>query len=78
VLIDIMILRQVPEDRRGRTIVATMTVLSVGPPLGTLASGLLMQFASVDWAILVLAVVQGAVTLYGVRDPQIARAAWPE
>jgi hypothetical protein len=37
-----------------------------------------MQFASVDWAILVLAVVQGAVTLYGVRDPQIARAAWPE
>lgn len=78
VLIDIMILRQVPGDRRGRTIVATMTVLSVGPPLGTLAAGLLMQFAGVAWAVLALAVLQAAVTLYGLRDREVAGARWPE
>lgn len=77
ILIDIMILRQVPEDRRGRTIVATMTVLSVGPPLGTLASGVLMEFASVGWAVLALAVLQGAATLYGIRDREVAKADWP-
>ncbi|MEZ0070337.1 MFS family permease [Streptacidiphilus sp. MAP12-20] len=78
VLIDIMILRQVSEDRRGRTIVAVMTVLSVGPPLGTMAAGLLLQFTSPLWTIAALAAVQAAVTLYGLGNSSVAQARWPE
>ncbi|WP_406291522.1 MFS transporter [Embleya sp. NBC_00896] len=77
VLIDIMILRQVPVDRRGRTIVATMTVLQGGPALGTIGAGLLLQFTSTTTAILTLAALQGAVTLYGLTDRPVAEARWP-
>ncbi|GGO95577.1 MFS transporter [Wenjunlia tyrosinilytica] len=78
VLIDIMILRQVPEDRRGRTIVATMTVLQSGPALGTMGAGLLLQFTGTTTAILALAALQGAVTLYGLTDRAVAQARWPQ
>lgn len=78
VLIDIMILRRVGEERRGRTIVAVMTVLSVGPPLGTLAAGVLLQFAAPMWTALALAAVQAAVTLYGLSNRHVAEARWPK
>ncbi|WP_078910061.1 MFS transporter [Streptomyces sp. NRRL S-87] len=78
VLIDIMILRQVPEDRRGRTIVATMTVLQCGPAAGTLGAGLLLQFAGTTGAILALGGLQAVVTLVGVADRGVAAARWPE
>jgi MFS family permease len=77
VLIDIMIFRQVPDERRGRAIVATMTVLSVGPPLGTLAAGLLLEFAGVTGAVLTLAGLQAAATLYGLSNRKITGARWP-
>lgn len=78
VLIDIMILRRVSEERRGRTIVAVMTVLSAGPPLGTLAAGLLLQFSTPTWTILALAAVQAAVTLSGLANRHVSQARWPE
>ena len=77
VLIDIMIFRQVPDSRRGRAIVATMTILSVGPPLGTLAAGLLLQFSGVVGAVLLLAGVQAAATLYGASSRTVRQARWP-
>jgi MFS family permease len=78
VLIDILILRQVPEERRGRTIVAVMTTLTIGPPLGTLLAGMLLQFAGADWTLAALAALQAAAAAHGLCNPHVRRVAWPQ
>jgi predicted MFS family arabinose efflux permease len=77
VLIDILIFRQVPDERRGRTIMATMTAIGVGPPLGVLAAGLLLQYAGGTPTVLVFAGLQAAATAFGLLDRRVRNAPWP-
>jgi len=77
VLIDILILRQVPDERRGRTMTAFTTVLTVGIPIGTLVGGLLLQFAGPTVTILAIAAVCAIGLARGVADPHLRQAQWP-
>lgn len=77
VLIDILIFRQVPEHRRGRTIMATMTAFGLGPPLGTLTAGLLLKYAGGTAAVLALAALQAAATAFGILGHGVRSAQWP-
>ena len=77
VLIDILILRQVPDERRGRTMTAFTTMLTVGIPIGTLVGGLLLQFAGPTATILAIAVVCAIGLARGVADPHLRQAQWP-
>jgi MFS family permease len=77
VLIDILIFRQVPDHRRGRTIMATMTAFSAGPPVGVLLAGLLLQYFGGVTAVLVLAGLQATATVYGLLDRRVVKTQWP-
>jgi MFS family permease len=78
ILLDILIFRQVPDHRRGRVMVATMTTISVGGPLGTVLAGVLLQVLPGSAAVLALAGLQGVVTLYALVNPTIKGARWPD
>ncbi|MER7008493.1 MFS transporter [Dactylosporangium sp. NPDC000555] len=77
VLVDVLIFRQVPDERRGRTVVATMTTFAAGPPLGALLAGLLLQLAGGRAAVLTIAVLVALSALYGLSDRHVRQAAWP-
>jgi MFS family permease len=77
VLIDVLILRQVPDERRGRTMAAMMTVMTIGMPVGTLAGGLLLQLFGPIVTILVIALVCAAGCVLGVSDRDLRDAQWP-
>jgi MFS family permease len=77
VLVDILIFRQVPDEQRGRTITAFMTVLAVGASLGLVSSGLLLEFLSATVAILTLAGVLAIVLGITIADRRIRAVQWP-
>ncbi|MEY2241919.1 MFS transporter [Streptomyces sp. BF23-18] len=78
VLADVLIFRQVPDERRGRTITAVMTLFGMGVPAGTAISGLLLQYFSTLTAMLALAAVLALAALYSLTGPAIRQARWPE
>ncbi len=78
VLVDILIFRQVPEEHRGRTIAAVMTLFTLGAPLGALLTSLLLMLASAGTALLVLGGGCAALILYAVGRRELREAAWPE
>lgn len=77
VLMDILIFRQVPDEQRGRTVTAFMTVLGVGSSLGMLASGLLVEHLSAQAAILTLAAVLAIALGVSISDRRIRSVQWP-
>ncbi|MFE9882729.1 MFS transporter [Streptomyces sp. NPDC005784] len=78
VLADVLIFRQVPDERRGRTITAVMTLFGMGVPAGTAISGLLLQYFSTLTAMLTLAATLALAALYSLGKPAIRQARWPE
>jgi predicted MFS family arabinose efflux permease len=77
VLLDVLILRQVPDERRGRTIAAVMTVITVGAPIGTMVAGLSLQFLSPVTTILGICALQVVALAPLVADARLRAAAWP-
>ncbi|WP_214103822.1 MFS transporter [Acrocarpospora catenulata] len=77
VLVDLLIFRQTPDERRGRAIAATMTIVGVGAPLGSLAGGLALQFTTVAVTVLGLAALQALLTIGGLFDRHLRAARWP-
>lgn len=77
VLVDVLILRQVPDEQRGRTIAAVMTLFGVGMPIGTVAAGLLLAHLAASSAMLVLASVLALGVGYAVVNPRLRAARWP-
>lgn len=77
VLIDILIFRQIPDEQRGRTVTAFMTVLGVGSSLGMITSGLLLEYLSARAAILTLAVVLAIALGISISDRRIRSVQWP-
>lgn len=77
VLIDVLILQQVPDHRRGRVLSAVMTFLALGLPLGSAFGGALLQLLSPAAVLLATAAALGCVTLFAVAQRDLRRAEWP-
>lgn len=78
ILVDILIFRQTPDHRRGRAIAATITLIGVGSPLGSLVGGVALQFVGVTGAILLIAGIQTVITVAGLANRHVTAARWPE
>ncbi|MQY10997.1 Enterobactin exporter EntS [Streptomyces sp. RB5] len=77
VLIDILVFRQVSDAMRGRTITATMTLLTIGPSLGPLLAGFLLRYTSPVTASLVVAGIFALAGLSALGQRVVRRAEWP-
>ncbi len=78
VLLDVLILRQAPDDQRGRLVAAVMVLISVGMPIGMAGTGLLLQWLSAQSAMLVLVAVLALGVGYCATKRELWRARWPE
>lgn len=78
VLVDVLIFRQVPDERRGRTIAAVMTLFGLGMPVGTAAGGLLLEYAGATPTVLILAGVLALSAGYAVIRPELRHTRWPD
>jgi predicted MFS family arabinose efflux permease len=77
VLVDVLILRRVPDEQRGRTITAFMTILTIGIPFGTLAGGLSLQFWGPTATILAIGGLNALAVAIAVSDRHLRAARWP-
>lgn len=77
VLLDILIFRQVPEARRGRTITSAMTVIGLGVPVGTGAIGLLLEYLGGTGALIALAALLACGAVWAGAQPRLRAAEWP-
>lgn len=77
VLIDVLILRQVPDERRGRTITAMQTVMVIGIPFGTLAGGVCLQVLGAPVTILAICAVVAIAVVIGASNRALRTAQWP-
>jgi MFS family permease len=78
VLVDVLILRQTPDEMRGRVVAAIMTLIGLGMPVGAAVTGLLLQTLSAQTAVLILAAAQAAGVLYCATMRGLWRARWPK
>jgi MFS family permease len=78
VLVDILVIRQAPPERRGRVVAAVMTLVFLGMPVGIAGCGLLLQYLPAQTAMLTLAAAMAAVTAYGLSRPELRHARWPK
>lgn len=78
VLVDVLIFRRVPDERRGRTIAAVMTLFGLGMPAGTAAGGLLLEYAGATPTVLILAGVLALSAGYAVIRTELRHARWPD
>ena len=77
VLMDVLIIRQVPERQRGRTITSAMTIVALGIPVGTGAAGLLLQYLGGTGALLALAGLLAGGSAWAAAQPRLRAAQWP-
>jgi hypothetical protein len=77
VLIDLLILQQVPDHQRGRVLSAMMTFMGLGIPIGSALGGSLLQVLSPTTVFLGMAGALACVTLYSVSQRDLRRAEWP-
>ncbi|QMU67999.1 MFS transporter [Streptacidiphilus sp. P02-A3a] len=77
VLLDVLIFRQVPERKHGRTITSAMTVIALGIPLGTGSVGLLLQYLGGTGALLALAGLLACGAGWAAAQPRLRAARWP-
>ncbi|MGD0558281.1 MAG: MFS transporter [Streptosporangiaceae bacterium] len=77
VLVDILVIRQAPPERRGRVVAALMTLIALGMPIGVAGCGLLLQYLPAQIAMLTLAAAMAVATGYGLSRPELRHARWP-
>jgi MFS family permease len=77
VLVDVLILQQVPDQQRGRVLGAGMTLIGLGMPLGAAFGGSLLQAFSPATVLVGAAVAIGCVTLVAVSQRALRTARWP-
>ena len=78
VLIDVLIIRQTPDEQRGRVVAAGTMLFSVGMPAGVAGTGLLLQWLPAEAAMLVLVAVLASGVLYCATKRELWRARWPQ
>jgi hypothetical protein len=77
VMMDILILQQVPDEQRGRTFTGLQTVLGVGMPLGMLVSGVALRYLSATTVLAGIGAWLGVAVLYAVSQRALRDAQWP-
>jgi MFS family permease len=77
VLVDVLILQQVPDHQRGRVLGAVNTLVALGLPLGSAFGGSLLQLFSPATVCLGIACGLCCVTLYAAAQRDLRRANWP-
>ncbi|WP_034262933.1 MFS transporter [Actinospica robiniae] len=77
ILVNVLILQQVPDHQRGRVMSATMTFMGLGTPLGAAFGGTVLQVLSPATVLIGAAALLGCVTLIAVSQPDLRAAQWP-
>jgi len=77
VMVDVLIFQQVPDELRGRVVAATMTVFMVGMPVGSMASGLLLEHFAPGAVLALFAGVLAAVLLPLTLGRSLRGTSWP-
>ncbi|HUB38511.1 MAG TPA: MFS transporter [Streptosporangiaceae bacterium] len=77
VLLDVLIIRQTPDEQRGRVVAAVMMLISAGMPAGMAGTGLLLQWLPARAAMLILVGVLALGVGYCATKRELWRAHWP-
>jgi MFS family permease len=78
VLVDVLIVRQTPDEQRGRVVAAVMMMIGIGMPVGVAGTGLLLQWLPAQTAMLVLVAVLAVGVAYCATKRELWRARWPQ
>lgn len=78
VLVDVLIMRQTPDEQRGRIVAAVMVLISVGMPAGMAGTGLLLQWLPAQAAMLTLVGVLALGVGYCATKRELWQARWPQ
>ncbi|OXM62807.1 MFS transporter [Amycolatopsis vastitatis] len=77
VLLDVLVIRQIPDERRGQALSGVFTLLSLSLPIGMIGAGMLMNYSTPRTTLLTLA----SILLLGVACATFSRsvrtARWP-
>jgi hypothetical protein len=77
VLLDVLVLRQAPDQERGRGVAAVMVLLGLGTPVGVGAAGLLLQYLSAPTTMLLLGAGLALAVVVFAAQRELLRARWP-
>lgn len=77
ILIDVLILQQVPDHQRGRVLGAIGMLVTLGTPLGAAFGGTLLQILSPAAVLCAIAASLACVSLYAVVQRDLRHAEWP-
>ena len=77
VLVDVLILQQVPDHQRGRALSAVMTFMGLGLPIGAALGGSLLQVLSPATVLLGAAAAFAGVTAFALSQRALRTAEWP-
>ena len=77
VLVDVLILRQVPDHQRGRVLTALMTFMGLGMPIGAAFGGSVLQIASPSTVLFGAAVAMAGIAAFAASQRALRVAEWP-
>ena len=77
VLVDVLILRQVPDYQRGRVLTAVMTFMGLGMPIGAAFGGSILQIASPSTVLYGAALAMAGVAVFAASQRALRVAQWP-
>jgi MFS family permease len=77
VLIDVLVLRQVPDYQRGRVLSAVMTLIGLGMPIGAALGGSLLQVLSPTTVLIGVAAANAGVTVLAISQRAFRTSQWP-
>lgn len=77
VLVDVLILQQVPDHQRGRVLTAVMTLAGLGMPLGAAFGGSVLQIAAPSTVLCGAAVAMAGIAIFAASQRALRTAKWP-
>jgi MFS family permease len=78
VLINVLVLQQVPDHQRGRVLSAVMAFMGLGAPLGAAFGGTVLQVLAPTTVLLGAGALLGCVTLVAIGQRDLRDAQWPQ
>lgn len=77
VLIDVLIIRQIPDEQRGRALGGVITLFTLSVPLGMIVTGALLEVVSPSATLVALATTLLLGVAYAASRPTLRHANWP-
>ncbi|HEY3870796.1 MAG TPA: MFS transporter [Actinocrinis sp.] len=77
VLVDVLVLQQVPDEQRGRVLSAVMAIVGLGMPLGAAFGGSLLQALSPATVLVGAAAAMACITLFALSQRALRTSRWP-